>query len=442
LYAGLGRNSNGQPTSDFYEYNLTTNSWTSLSPAPVAGMHLSYFVLNDTAYIVAFLANNPTIVYKYNFSLNTWSTEASSIATGNGPAKGTNQAFTYGGKGYVVNRANLYNDQLSEYDPQTGIWNQVMNLPFSSLGGSIIASPSGPYFGFGTDLSKARNTNDWYQLKFNAGVSDNVGVYETTTSSSCGTGPLGQNASNSIYDEQGDLFLTLKAGTMISNICVEVNSIDLNQNFRTAVANFGNGFLENGMFLNKSVLFKNNSGIGLSDNLRLYYTTIELNKLVQDFNSLYSSNKTMTDIKLVEWNVFNGNDNNPLNNTTGGNYVLRNPTIQSYGADKYFEISPNTGSSIGGEIYAVILLGTNLGTTNYGNVINSLYPNPANSLLNIMTNNNTVLDKTVVTDLTGKILIVQTQNTNQINVENLSNGIYIIEAFSGDEKTVKKFIKN
>lgn len=44
LYAGLGRNTNGQPTSDFYEYDLTTNSWKSLTSTPVTGMHLSYFV--------------------------------------------------------------------------------------------------------------------------------------------------------------------------------------------------------------------------------------------------------------------------------------------------------------------------------------------------------------------------------------------------------------
>lgn len=71
----------------------------------------------------------------------------------------------------------------------------------------------------------------------------------------------------------------------------------------------------------------------------------------------------------------------------------------------------------------------------------SIYPNPTNSILNINTKNNTVLDKIVITDLTGKIILEQTQNTNQLNVQNLASGIYILEAVSGTEKWHTKFIK-
>jgi N-acetylneuraminic acid mutarotase len=434
LYAGLGRNGNGAATSDFYEYNITTNSWTSLASAPITGMHLSYFVLNDIGYIVAF---GPSMTYKYNFSLNTWSSEANTLSSAGSP-KNTNQAFTYQGKAYIVNATDK-GDQLSEYNPTTGTWKQTINLPYTSQGQSIIVSPNSVYFGFGYNSAKIRNTNDWQELRFNAGVSDNVGVYSSISNSSCGTGILSETATNSIYDEQGDLFLTLQSGTsLLESKCIEVNSIDLNQNFRTASANFGNGFLEKGMFLNKSILFQNSSAIGVPDVLRLYYTTTELNKLVQDFNVLYNSNKTLQDIKLVQNYVYSSNDNNPFNNS---NYVLYSPTLKDYGTDKYFEITPSTGNVIGGEIYAVILLGTNLETTSFNTKITSIYPNPTNSILNINTENNTVFNKIVVTDLAGKIILEQTQNTNQINVQNLANGIYLLEAVSGNEKWHAKFIK-
>ncbi len=70
-----------------------------------------------------------------------------------------------------------------------------------------------------------------------------------------------------------------------------------------------------------------------------------------------------------------------------------------------------------------------------------LYPNPAINILTLESAYNLVFDKIIITDLTGKIVLEQTQNTNQINVENLDKGIYIIQAFSSDKKFTNKFIK-
>ena len=70
-----------------------------------------------------------------------------------------------------------------------------------------------------------------------------------------------------------------------------------------------------------------------------------------------------------------------------------------------------------------------------------LYPNPTKSILNLQNPTNITIDKIMVTDLTGKIILEQTQNTNQINVEKLATGIYILQAFSGEEKFTSKFLK-
>ncbi len=70
-----------------------------------------------------------------------------------------------------------------------------------------------------------------------------------------------------------------------------------------------------------------------------------------------------------------------------------------------------------------------------------LYPNPTKSILNLQNPTNITIDKIMVTDLTGKIILEQTQNTNQVNVEKLSTGIYILQAFSGEEKFTSKFLK-
>ena len=70
-----------------------------------------------------------------------------------------------------------------------------------------------------------------------------------------------------------------------------------------------------------------------------------------------------------------------------------------------------------------------------------VYPNPSRSLLTIQNPGNTSLDKIIITDINGKMVIEQTQNTAQINIEKLASGMYILQAFSGAEKFITKFIK-
>ena len=71
----------------------------------------------------------------------------------------------------------------------------------------------------------------------------------------------------------------------------------------------------------------------------------------------------------------------------------------------------------------------------------NIYPNPVASLLQIQTPNNITLDKVCIIDLSGKKVLEQTQNASQIDVAHLANGMYIIEAFSGEEKFSSKFMK-
>ena len=71
-----------------------------------------------------------------------------------------------------------------------------------------------------------------------------------------------------------------------------------------------------------------------------------------------------------------------------------------------------------------------------------VYPNPTCSILSIETSNNTTIDKVVVEDLLGKLILEEEAPVNnQINVERFSNGTYIIQVFSGEEKFLTKFIK-
>lgn len=70
-----------------------------------------------------------------------------------------------------------------------------------------------------------------------------------------------------------------------------------------------------------------------------------------------------------------------------------------------------------------------------------IYPNPVETVLELQVENNVILNKVRIIDLSGKIILTQTFNCTNINVENLIKGMYILEVFSDNEKQVFKIFK-
>ena len=85
----------------------------------------------------------------------------------------------------------------------------------------------------------------------------------------------------------------------------------------------------------------------------------------------------------------------------------------------------------------------NLSTATFTDSSLEIVPNPVNAVLTIQTSNNLNIDKIIISDLTGKTIITQMLLTtnNQVNVNHLAAGIYLIEGFSGNQKFQSKFIK-
>ena len=72
----------------------------------------------------------------------------------------------------------------------------------------------------------------------------------------------------------------------------------------------------------------------------------------------------------------------------------------------------------------------------------SIFPNPTNNILTIHNLENKLIDKITISDLTGKKVLEQNNNSNTINVENLQNGMYLLQILSEGKSAVSKFIKN
>jgi membrane carboxypeptidase/penicillin-binding protein PbpC len=68
-----------------------------------------------------------------------------------------------------------------------------------------------------------------------------------------------------------------------------------------------------------------------------------------------------------------------------------------------------------------------------------IYPNPTKNIISIKYKSE--IEKIKIYDYLGKEVLPQTQNNNEINVENLAKGIYLIEVQSENGKFHRKFIK-
>ncbi|MFK5982201.1 MAG: T9SS type A sorting domain-containing protein [Flavobacteriaceae bacterium] len=70
----------------------------------------------------------------------------------------------------------------------------------------------------------------------------------------------------------------------------------------------------------------------------------------------------------------------------------------------------------------------------------SIYPNPVSEQLFVFSENKQI-EQIIIYSLLGNIIIEQ-KNESIINVSSFPSGVYFIEIYSSEGKTVKKFIKN
>ncbi|MCX6181253.1 MAG: DM13 domain-containing protein [Bacteroidetes bacterium] len=97
----------------------------------------------------------------------------------------------------------------------------------------------------------------------------------------------------------------------------------------------------------------------------------------------------------------------------------------------------------GGTLSSVSGLCSTTGITESEQEVFSLYPNPANEILNINISNANA-HSISITDVTGKILLneILSENKKQVDVSKFTEGLYFVRIADGDDKTmgIRKFL--
>lgn len=121
--------------------------------------------------------------------------------------------------------------------------------------------------------------------------------------------------------------------------------------------------------------------------------------------------------------------------TTTGNY--------------YIGFHNNTPAATGATTNNLIFIDTfsvtsNLSNDNFSNVDFSVYPNPAIDVVNISNSTSAIISNVEMTDLNGRVVKNVTLNATegQINISDLSTGVYMMNVSSDQGTSTKKIIKN
>lgn len=214
-----------------------------------------------------------------------------------------------------------------------------------------------------------------------------------------------------------------------------------NQNTKIGIAKYdSNGILETTFGTNGKVQTQINTSM-MKDNI--WALTLQNdNKIVAGGYSLNSSNY---DFSILRYNTdgtldtsfnLNGIINTDFNNSQDRAYAI---TIQN--DDKIVA----GGFTNSGTSYNFALARYNNTILNNQTFINEkpfiIYPNPANDKINIISNKFCEIEKIIIFDALGNIVLEQKKIISEINIQNLNDGLYLIQITSENKKFDYKFIK-
>lgn len=131
----------------------------------------------------------------------------------------------------------------------------------------------------------------------------------------------------------------------------------------------------------------------------------------------------------------------PIEGATDTSYTITEPGIYHVEGAPFF--CPDNTSSTENEPIIVEVIECTMGTEDPHTSAFSIYPNPANNILNLSLPGNSALSSYTIIDVTGKILLSGTVTAPQtpVDIASLAQGTYIIKLAGENTGVSKMFIK-
>lgn len=122
LYLASGMN------PQFYEYDLTTDTWSRLSDAPQTVYYGGGAVPGPDGYVYVLRGSNSTDFWRYNISSNTWDTSISPVPL----TIGYGGSAVYDGEQYIYVLRGNNSDIFWRYDTISDVWETLSKVSFGA----------------------------------------------------------------------------------------------------------------------------------------------------------------------------------------------------------------------------------------------------------------------------------------------------------------------
>jgi hypothetical protein len=420
-------------TNQIEKYNIATNSWLSFSSTTTGLRYGSAEVVGNKLYVFngipdATTFNNKMEVIDLTTGVVTFSTANPSPVRSAGSSVWNGKIYSFGGMGSSGNSNKLY-----EFDPVLQTWTALANMPQAKEAkGEIINGKLYVIGGFNSAFPAYSSSIDCYDIQTNTWTH----LMDMPAANSANATSAYQNKIWVVGDYNNLTFvgyydvLTNQFVAVQSNIIGRrhASTIVLNNNLYAFGGNqtsFADSCL-NSLQVANIADFTNVPNVG-------YITpqTYPIGSAISPITPINTSGSCGLIYSITPALPLGLT----LDTATG---IISGTPVGTSPVTSYSITACNSSVCV---TSTLVLSTTTLGTTEFSTTRLKLYPNPTQSLLTIQTSTGVVLDKISITDLTGKTVLEQTQNTNQVSVEKLACGVYILNGYSDKSKFQEKFIK-
>jgi hypothetical protein len=419
-------------TTQIEKYNIVTNTWSTFSNTNAGLRYSSAEVVGNKLYVFNGISsstvfNDKMEVIDLTTGVVTYSTVNPSPVRSAGSSVWNGKIYSFGGTGSSGNSNKLY-----VFDPVLQTWTALTNMPQAKEAkGEIINGKLYVIGGFNSAFPAYSTSIDCYDIQTNTWshlidmpVANSANATTAYQNKIWVVGDYDNLTFVGFYDVITNQFVSIQNNIIARR---HAGAIALNNNLyafggnQTSLASSSLNSLQVANITN----FTNVPNVGYTSPQT--YTIGTAISPITPINTSGSCSLTYSISPALPSGL-------NLNTATG---IISGTPTASVPISTYSITACNNFVCV----TSTLILSTTLDINDFSYNSLKLFPNPTHYILNILLNNEIILEKVTIVDITGKVVLEQIENVTTINVEKLAKGVYILTAYAGDNKYQEKFIK-